>query len=222
MGIFRRWAAEWHALARPAPAPEHRRRAARWIRDWGRRLRKETPALRRVVRRRLPAHERILTISRSSSVYHVLTGLPRSRWPRELVALESLPGGEGRRLARELRRKGLRVRVIPDREGPRWLRGVDRVIIGADTVYADGSVVHKVGTRPLALCALHERVPVVVVTGTSKGVLDGPRPHHLPPLFDITPARAITEYWTDRGVMRGGRWNARRRGRPMRLSRATR
>jgi translation initiation factor 2B subunit (eIF-2B alpha/beta/delta family) len=83
------------------------------------------------------------------------------------------------------------------------------VVIGADAVYADGSVAHKVGTRELARAAFRRGVPVIVVAGRSK-FTDGPPPRRpLPILFDRTPSRYITRFWTDFGV-RAGRRPARR------------
>ena len=136
-----------------------------------------------------------------------------------MIVLESRPGGEGRRLARDLRRSGLTVRLVPDAEGTRWVRTVDRVVIGADTIYADGSVAHKVGTRRLALAAHRWGIPVIVIAGTSKSVCDRPTAHRLPPLFDLTPAGAITAYWTDRTVVKGGHWRSPPLPRPTKISR---
>jgi translation initiation factor 2B subunit (eIF-2B alpha/beta/delta family) len=85
----------------------------------------------------------------------------------------------------------------------------DLVLVGADAVYGDGSVVHKVGTRPLTLAALRAGVPVIVVAGRSKSV-PGPCPSRtLPPRFDRTPARAVREFWTDRGVVAAAEWSRR-------------
>jgi ribose 1,5-bisphosphate isomerase len=121
--------------------------------------------------------------------------------------LESLPGGEGRTFARELRRAGLRARTVTDTEGRRLVGATDLVLIGADTVSSDGSVVHKVGTRPLALAARRAGVPVIVVAGRSKNAPDPHSARRLPPRFDRTPARAIQEYWTDEGRVPSAKWS---------------
>ena len=137
MGIFRRWSGEWRAFASVRRPERQAERIDRWLNRWRAQLRNEAPALLKVVRRRLPASERILTISRSASVYRSLAGLPRSRRPEEVVVLESRPGGEGRELARELRLRGLTVRLVPDRAGRAWTGRVARVMIGADAIYAE-------------------------------------------------------------------------------------
>ena len=202
MGVFRRWGEEWRRFERMAATPLLPVAIDRWTERWGQQLRNEAPALRRVVRARLPPRERILTISRSSSVLAALLAPSRSRRPQEVVVLESRPGGEGRLFADDLRVRGLRVRLVSDPDAPRWLDEVDRVVIGADAILADGSVVHKVGTRALALGARRRGVPVVVVSGRSKVVPSARRPSSLPRLFDVTPASAISEYWTDGGVVK--------------------
>jgi translation initiation factor 2B subunit (eIF-2B alpha/beta/delta family) len=91
------------------------------------------------------------------------------------------------------------------------------VLLGADLVYSGGALLNKIGSRPLARAAHQRGVPTIVVTGSSKFVLQrprGPPPRH--ELFDRTPARWITEYWTEAGPIRPAairsQISARRRG----------
>jgi len=151
-----------------------------------------------------------VTLSRSRSVLWALEA--RKGSPRSVIVnvLESLPGGEGRIFAKELRRGGLAARVIPDAEGLVEVMAADLLLIGADAVFSDGSVVHKVGTRALAGAAARAGVPVVVVAGRSKFTLRPPPRRKLPAIFDRTPSRYISEFWTDRGVRPGGAPPARR------------
>ncbi len=134
-----------------------------------------------------------------------LLSLPAAQRPREVRALVSLPGGEGRATVRELRRGGLTARPVADRDGPREVRACDLVLVGADAVDAQGTLVHKVGTFGLARAAAQYRRPVVVLAGRSKWVPARLSRHPLPAAFDRTPRRLITAYWTDRGELRGGR-----------------
>jgi ribose 1,5-bisphosphate isomerase len=211
MGVFIRWAEEWESIV----AKAHRRAVAstlsRWAARWNRGLEAEPDRIAKLVRNRLPPGVRIVTISRSSTMAHALESLPPDRRPGEVVALESLPGGEGRGLARELRQNGLRARWIRDRSVESALEGAGLVLLGADTVESDGAIVHKVGTRPLAAEASRRGIPVVVVAGRSKWQTRNARRRPLPRLFDRTPAGLITEFWTDRGVVPGGRRPSGRR-----------
>ena len=213
MGPFLRWSADWRRFAGVEPAPARLRDARAWLRRESHRLRNETTRLARTARQRFPerAHH-VVTLSRSDSVLRALTSVPRARRPLWISVLESRPGGEGRRFVRDLRAAGLDARVVPDRAGPEIVQSADLLLIGADTVLPDGAVVHKVGTRPLALAASRARVPLVVVAGTSKFIEDPRRRPRLSPLFDLTPGRLVTEYWTDTGSRRGrGGWPSRRR-----------
>lgn len=79
------------------------------------------------------------------------------------------------------------------------------VLVGADLVYREGTLLHKIGTRPLAHAAHSRRIPTIILTGSSKFVAQLPRgPPPRPELFDRTPARWISEYWTETGPIRPG------------------
>jgi translation initiation factor 2B subunit (eIF-2B alpha/beta/delta family) len=206
MGPFLRWAGALRELARSAPAPGLLSRSHRFLRREQAQLKRELSRLQRVGRRRFPADARhVITLSRSQTVLSVLSSLPPARRPVQVSVLESLPGGEGRLFAGDLRTAGLSARVLSDRAGPSAVRTADLVLIGADAVFSDGSVVHKVGTNRLARAAARKGVPVVVVAGRSK-FTGRPAPSRpLPAWFDRTPARFLSEFWTDEGVRPGGR-----------------
>jgi translation initiation factor 2B subunit (eIF-2B alpha/beta/delta family)/8-oxo-dGTP pyrophosphatase MutT (NUDIX family) len=158
--------------------------------------------------------EHVATLSRSGTVR---TALERAR-PTVLIG-ESRPGGEGAEVAASLAESGLDVTLTSDAALPAVLaeRDVDAVVVGADAVLADGSVVNKAGTRGLALAAAHEGVPVYVAaaaakvrpdersageSGASAELYDGTAPVSVAnPLFDRTPADLVTGVVTERGVL---------------------
>jgi methylthioribose-1-phosphate isomerase len=95
---------------------------------------------------------------------------------------------------------------------------VDRVVVGADRIAANGDVANKIGTYPLAVLAHHHDVPFIVAApsstvdpGTPTGA-DIPieerdpsevTPHGHPAAnyaFDITPAALVTAIVTEDGV----------------------
>jgi S-methyl-5-thioribose-1-phosphate isomerase len=83
---------------------------------------------------------------------------------------ETRPLLQGSRLtAWELDRLGIDYRVVVDGAGPTVIaRGlVDAVVVGADRVAANGDVVNKVGTYPLALACARAGVPFVVAAPES-------------------------------------------------------
>jgi methylthioribose-1-phosphate isomerase len=144
---------------------------------------------------------------------------------------ETRPLLQGSRLtAWELDRLGADYRIVVDSAGPGVIaRGmVDVVVVGADRVTANGDVVNKVGTFPLALAAARAGVPFVVAAPESTVDADTPSgadvtielrspdevltlggmrsapdgAHGFNPAFDITPADLVTALVTEHRVVR--------------------
>ena len=144
---------------------------------------------------------------------------------------ETRPLLQGARLtAWELRRAGIPHRVVADAAaGSLMARGlVDRVVVGADRIAANGDVANKVGTYPLAVLAARHGVPFYVAAPLStidpatpdgdaipieeRGraevatlagrsiVPDGVPVRH--PAFDVTPAELVTAIITEAGIAR--------------------
>jgi ribose 1,5-bisphosphate isomerase len=154
----------------------------------------------------------ILTHSHSATVMAALECLARTG--TSIVVTESNPLGEGRTTARLLADRGLSVRLIADAQAGLFVGQMAAVLVGADTVFADGAVVNKVGTLALALLAGRARVPFFVATESLKVApsrwaetgetlpLDA-SPEELPAVyFDVTPPRLITALITEDGVFR--------------------
>jgi translation initiation factor 2B subunit (eIF-2B alpha/beta/delta family) len=96
-------------------------------------------------------------------------------------------------------------------------RPVTAVLVGADAVLADGSVVNKAGTLAVALAAARAGVPVYAVAATDKvrpderapveyddpaSVYDGSAPVRVvAPTFDRTPADLLAGVVTESGVL---------------------
>ncbi|WP_436346089.1 NUDIX domain-containing protein [Natronorubrum sp. FCH18a] len=160
----------------------------------------------------------VATLSRSGTVLEALRGGDPSR----IFVAESRPAREGIDVAEELAADDeidCPVTVHTDAAAAHVLsqEAVDRVVVGADTVLQDGSVVNKTGTRALALAAAHEGIPVTVVAATDKlttreevnlesddrsAVYDGAAPLDvLNPTFDVTPAACVCEIITERGSL---------------------
>jgi translation initiation factor 2B subunit (eIF-2B alpha/beta/delta family) len=167
------------------------------------------------------AGPRVLTLSRSGTVLETIRRLDPP--PREVVIAESRPGGEGVGVAEELA-PDYPTTLVADAGVASALRdlAVDAVLVGADTVFRDGSVSNKVGTRGTALAAAHEGVPVYVVAASAKvspdfpieadteardatELYDGPLSDAdldvRNPTFDVTPGEAVTGIATERGVL---------------------
>ena len=159
----------------------------------------------------------ILTHSLSSTVTETFR-LLADRGVRGIVS-EGRPGYEGRQQARHLDRAGVPVTMITDAQLGHFTQQASVVLVGADSLLADGSVVNKVGTSMLALAARAQRVPFYVCCESFKQVpfsarsleleeadpaeIDAPRGKHITPAnvyFDITPARYVSAWITDERV----------------------
>jgi len=143
---------------------------------------------------------------------------------------ETRPLLQGARLtAWELAHAGVPCTVIPDAAAAALLRAaqVDLILVGADRIAANGDFANKIGTYGLAVLALHHGVPFYCAAPSSSidpAVPDGDaipieqRPADevttiagrpvaptgvaaLNPAFDVTPARYVTAFVTDRGVV---------------------
>jgi translation initiation factor 2B subunit (eIF-2B alpha/beta/delta family) len=110
---------------------------------------------------------RVLTHSRSSTVKAALICARRSGKTFRVIATESRPLCEGRTLASELAREGIRVTLIADAAVAAKIDDVDFVITGADRI-SPGLLVNKIGTRMIALAANEKGVPVYALADMSK------------------------------------------------------
>ncbi|MCI4369412.1 MAG: hypothetical protein L3K09_07620 [Thermoplasmata archaeon] len=215
MGSFLQWGRELEIISATAPEGGLRLGVRDWLATKQQQLAREGASLPQVVARLLPVGSRVLTISNSSSLRSALSSLPAARRPAVTV-MRSLPGGEGAPMALSLRRSGVEATLIEDGQVDSYLPSATIVLVGADAVLRDGSLLHKVGTRQLARTAKRLSVPFHSVTGSSKFVNARPgRSRDLPARFDRTPPAWISDYWTESGrllpIQVRRRW--RRRGR---------
>jgi methylthioribose-1-phosphate isomerase len=152
-------------------------------------------------------------------------GVLRAAWERGRLSQvwvdETRPRLQGARLtAWELRRVGIPFRVIADSAaGGLIARGlVDRVIVGADRIAANGDIANKVGTYPLAVLAARHGIPFYVAAPLStidrhmasgEGIpIEERDPAEVSadrkafnPAFDVTPAELVSAVFTEAGVL---------------------
>jgi methylthioribose-1-phosphate isomerase len=147
-----------------------------------------------------------------------------------VIATETRPYLQGARLtAWELHEDGIDVELVPDNHvGLLCYRGlINKMIVGADRIAANGDVANKVGTYMLALAAHEHGIPFfvaapkstfdpvvksghqieieerpgneVVVLQGKRLTLKGVKGRYF--AFDITPSRLITYIITENGAM---------------------
>lgn len=107
----------------------------------------------------------ILTISMNQTVLKAL--LTTVEADRVIIA-ESRPAFEGRQTAEQLAKAGVRVEIVSDAAAPGLVREAQVVLLGADSVLADGSVVNKVGSFGISLAAQDAVVPLYAACETLK------------------------------------------------------
>ncbi len=143
---------------------------------------------------------------------------------------ETRPVLQGARLtAWELTHAGIPCTLIPDSAAAALMRQakVDVVLVGVDRICANGDFANKIGTYGLAVLARHHGVPFYAAgpwSSVDPALADGDlipieqrsaeevtmlagRPIAPPGVaalnfaFDVTPARYVTAYLTDRGLL---------------------
>jgi ribose 1,5-bisphosphate isomerase len=142
----------------------------------------------------------------------------------EAIVKETRPRKQGHITASQLREWDVPVTLIVDNAARRYLDDVDHVLVGADSIAADGSVINKIGTSGLAVSARERGVPIMTAAQTLKlhpGTLTG---HTVEiemrdesevidddersdigdigvknPAFDVTPPRYMDAIVTERG-----------------------
>jgi translation initiation factor 2B subunit (eIF-2B alpha/beta/delta family) len=120
--------------------------------------------------------------------------------PARLFCTVSAPFEEGRGLAEDLRSEGLDVQITEDDDADDALGAVSLVLVGADTVYEDGSITNKIGTRSLAEGARRMGVRTVVACELLKlAPLPPPTVEDEPDLRDIVPGKLLDEIVTEEG-----------------------
>ncbi len=163
---------------------------------------------------------RLLTCSISGTVLDVL--LACRQLLQEVITLEGRPRYEGRTMAQSLSEQGIAVTLITDAQADIFLPDCTAVVVGADSVLANGDVLNKAGTALLAWAARGHNIPFYVLCETLKisdqdwtgdlRLLEENEPEEVlaqPPggvkvrnfYFDRTPQHLVTGLITERGIL---------------------
>lgn len=110
----------------------------------------------------------VMTHCNSSAALAVIKKAYENGKEIRVMATESRPRWQGHLTARELRRVGIEVILIVDSAVRYFINDVDCVVVGADTITANGALINKIGTSQIALAAKEARVPFMVAAETYK------------------------------------------------------
>ncbi|MCS7098597.1 MAG: ribose 1,5-bisphosphate isomerase [Candidatus Methanomethyliaceae archaeon] len=176
--------------------------------------------------RRIRNGDVIMTHCNSSVVISILKEAKKQGKEFQVIVTETRPRFQGRLTAKALAEAEIPVTLIIDSAARYFMPKVDKVLIGADAVTANGAVVNKIGTSQIALAAKEARVRVFVGAETYKfspntilgelvEIEERPPEEVVPkeemenlkgvkitnPAFDITPPEYIDIIITERGII---------------------
>lgn len=172
---------------------------------------------------RIPEEATILTHCNSSAALATIIQAHRDGKRIKVFNTETRPWFQGHITAKTLAKEGIDVTMIVDSAVRYFMREVDIVVVGADTIASNGAVINKIGTSQIALAAHEARVPFIVCAETYKfspetviGKLvkieerdpreiadpkDFPGVKFRNPVFDATPPEYVDAIVTEIGVI---------------------
>jgi ribose 1,5-bisphosphate isomerase len=176
--------------------------------------------------KRIPKGSIVLTHCNSMAALTTIAKAYRDGRVEMVFSTESRPWRQGHVTTKWLLDKGVPVTMIVDSAVRHFMRDIDVVMVGADTITANGAVINKIGTSQISLIAHESRVPFIVCAETFKfsketllgslveiedrgpvEVADPLKPSDftgatiLNPVFDATPPEYIDAIVTELGIV---------------------
>ena len=176
--------------------------------------------------RRIQDGDVIMTHCNSHAALSIITTAFEDGKEISVIATESRPRRQGLLTIRHLNGFGIPTTLIVDSAVRYYMKDVDKVIVGADAIAANGALVNKIGTSQLALAAHEARKSFMVAAETFKFspstivgnpieieeraadevvdpaiIADLSHVQVKNPAFDFTPAEYIDMIVTDIGII---------------------
>ncbi len=168
----------------------------------------------------------IMTHCHSTAAVSVIVEAHNQGKVSKVYVKETRPKMQGLITAKALADAGLDVILIPDSSVRYFMKRVNKVVVGADTIAANGAVINKIGTSLVALAAKEARVRLYVAAETYKfspqtvigelvpiEVRDpreivedewlkaNPQVKVYNPVFDVTPPEYVDAIITEKGII---------------------
>jgi translation initiation factor 2B subunit (eIF-2B alpha/beta/delta family) len=163
---------------------------------------------------------RIITHSYSSTVLGTLLFLKESKKEISVICTESRPKNEGIKLAKELGKNKIKVKLLVDSAIFSLIPYADIILIGGDAITENG-LINKIGTKGIATVAQHYKTPIYALCSTEK-LLPKKYPINLDHLknpneiiqynisnvtavnyyFDLTPLDFFTGFITEKEILK--------------------
>jgi len=168
----------------------------------------------------------VLTHCHSSSVEQILLKSHKERKKFKVFADETRPLYQGRITAQNLAKAGLDITQISDSASGFLISPfsgkdliIDLILVGADVVRLDGSIINKIGTYDIAASAYLNKIPFYVAASLLKADIQSNiviekrsdkelwphKPKNVKILnfaFDLVPAKFITGIITEFGIIK--------------------
>jgi len=147
--------------------------------------------------------DRIMTCSYSSTVCQTFEMAKNKKRSFKVLIAESVGSGGrkyGKITADELEKYGIRTEIILDDAIRDDISRVNEVLVGGDSILADGSLINGAPTNKLALVAKERNVPLYSICEMNKFDLRGHL--ELEEGFDLIPSRLITGIITEEGMIK--------------------
>jgi len=171
--------------------------------------------------RQMPQRARVLVHCHSHTVVGILRRAQYLGKKPIVACTETRPLFQGRKTARELADAGIDVSLMVDSAANSQLASSDMVLVGADAITASGDLVNKIGTSAIAQLAYMRGVRFYSAAELYKfdpaTRWGAPEPLEqrnaaelgaqmrgvkaLNPAFDITPARYVSAYICEEGII---------------------
>jgi ribose 1,5-bisphosphate isomerase len=118
--------------------------------------------------RRIRDGDTIMTHCNSQAAISVIAQAQKAGKNINVIATESRPRRQGLLTIAQLNELGINTSLIVDSAVRYYMKDADIVVVGADAVTANGSVINKIGTSQLAMAAHESRTNVIVAAETYK------------------------------------------------------
>ena len=186
-------------------------------------LEKSISAISEYGAREMPKGGTILIHCHSHTVVGIITRAHEMGKEVKAICCETRPKFQGRITAKELANAGVPTTLIVDSAVKAFIGEADAVLVGADSIDSVGNLINKIGTSTIAMVALEKDIPFysaaelykfdpMTLWGTitkieerdpaevaDPKVFSGVEIRN--PAFDLTLAKYITAYITERGVL---------------------
>ncbi|QLJ52702.1 MAG: ribose 1,5-bisphosphate isomerase [Candidatus Fermentimicrarchaeum limneticum] len=191
--------------------------------EYFKRMRENEERMEEYGARELSGSSTVLTHCHSSSVVSILKRVDELGNGISVICTETRPKLQGLITAKQLSSAGVKVTLIVDSAVSHFIKDVDAVLVGADAITSRGDLVNKIGTAGIAVIAHENGVSMYSAAETFKfdpltlwgGIekIEERKPEEVTnpkklkgveirnPAFDVTPARYLTAYITEMGVI---------------------